>query len=616
MHGEPAKCWLKLLCEHSGHRRRLRKALPILDMPAKPYSPHLRPVSRPRHHAAGMVRAAGPTKAGGLSGLIGSGRTGNPDCTCWVSRVFYGLVNTIRLGPARLIWPSNEVEAFIRKQAQEHLLSRFPVGTFKTPETVNSILQHQFAFYDAHLRQLVGRVASRDAAQFVLFQYDEAAKILHNAHLNEAEAEQWSEVEGTFRRGVKYITELMCLERPGDIPAVPKGFAGSTMELVFALAENAVRLAEMSNRVFHMYPEQWYVIVGRPQDRYDFTLRISGPDETFDAQFQTRVIRDRRSRDRYVPMPQFDMHTITHQKYLDTAFKSSFGMSYGEFIFMITQTIEGAQPAPDGCPTLFIHEKKLLAELGKSGMPPEAIDTAIRGFSVRAEHLEQEKRVLYRPKQSSRAYRRGFFVMPHKEGPHLAFSKSMAQECMAMLANSVCYQYLPSEWQTPDTKNALSSLSGAAGKWFENIVTNNMGSLGIAGGRIKGTLGKDTQRISVPESVGEMDFLGYSPSEKAIVLAEAKMTSSGLEAAIWRDDVYEFVTSKKSFALKFRRKIAWVRENLAAVAGAMGCPVPERFHFVMLTLYPCIAAPMIKDFKCVSVAEFRLDYDQASGWPY
>lgn len=525
-------------------------------------------------------------------------------------------MNTVRLGPARLIWPSDEVVEFVRDQAQEHLLSRFPIGTFKTPDTVNDILQHQFAFYDAQLRRLVRRIASRDAVEFILFQYDQAAKILHGAHLDQAEIEQWSQLEGIFRRGIKYIIELMCLERPGDVPTSPKDLAGSTMELIFALAENAVRLAEMSHRVFNIYQEQWYVIVGQPRDGYDFTLRISGPDELFDAHFQARVVRDRKSRDRYVPMPQFDMHTPTHQKYLDDAFRASFGMSYGEFIYVITQTIKGAQPAPGGIPTLFINEQNLLAELGKSGFPPDAIDLALRGFSVRAEHLEQENRVVYRPKQSSRAYRRGFFVMPHKEGPHLAFSRAMAQECMAMLANSVSYQYLPSEWRTLETKNALSSLSGAAGKWFEKIVADNLRSLGIVGGRTKGALGKGSQRIFIPESVGELDFLGYSSADNAIVLVEAKMTSSGLEAAIWRDDIYEFVTSKKSFALKFRRKIVWVNENLTAIAAAIECPVPKRFRFVLLTLYPCIAAQMIKDFKCVSITEFMLDYHQASCWPY
>ena len=525
-------------------------------------------------------------------------------------------MNTIRLGPAKLIRPSKDVEIFVRSQAEDHLLERFPIGTFKNPVDVNAIIQHQFNFYDSNLRRLVSRISSRDAAQFLLFQYDQASEILHGEKLDVDEARQWSSMEGTFRRSIKFILELMCMNRPVGPPAVPKEYAGSTMEIVFFLAENAVHLAEMSNRVHAMFPEQWYAMIGPKDHDHDFTLRISGPDEQFDHIFSKRVIRDRVSRNEFVPMPQFDIHTATHQGFLDAAFSQSFGMTYGEFIFVISQMIDKAQPAPDGFPVLFIHEEKLLQGLYQSGMSSRGIDLAVRGFSIRAEHLEEENRTVYKPKQSSRAYRRGFFSIPHESGQHLAFSKSMARECMMLLVNSVCYQYLPSEWRSEGTKKALATLSGAAGRWFEKTVERNLGTLGITGGRAKGWIGKGTNRIAIPDEVGELDFLGYDSQNNTIFLVEAKMTYTGLEAAFWRDDIHEFVTSKRSFAVKFRRKIEWVNRNLTEITRALGFQAVRDFKCAMITLYPCVAAQMIKDFKCVSVTELMLDYRERGGWPY
>ena len=378
-----------------------------------------------------------------------------------------------------------------------------------------------------------------------------------------------------------------------------------------------VDLAHQSDCVHSVFPHD---CVARVFDSgpYDFTIDIEGAHIGYDRTFSDRVIRDRESRNQFVGFPQFDNHTATHQRYLDDAFSQSFGMSYGEFIAALISVINDCQPSlhPNAFPTLFVRRGQVIDELAKSGRSREAIERAIDGFCVTPAKLIAERRVVWKPKQECRAYRRGFFVLPHETGPHLAFSREMARESLVQLVNWISYQHLPPEWKTPATQKALADLSGGAGEWFEDVVCRNLKSLGLIGQRAHRTIGSGDQLLRIPDSVGEIDFLGYHPQEQYLILAEAKMVMTGLEARYWRDDIDQFVFCSGSYAERFRRKVSWVKENAASISSALGFGPIQGVAHVMLTLYPCIARTFIPDFECVSLTEFMLDYERKSGWPY
>ena len=461
-------------------------------------------------------------------------------------------------------------------------------------------------------------MASRDAAELFLFQYDEANRILHGKDLlSIREREEWEAIEGTFRRALKYIVELICIRRPSERSRIPLHFAGEAAEVALALAENALHLAEMSHRVFSVFPNAWTAEIRRDGPASDFDLRIHGGFAGFDVRFLERLKRDRNARQDFTGWPPFDMHTDTHARFLNSAFTSSFGVGYDQFIAVVSNTIRGSRPAPKGFPTLFIHREKLFDALtAASRLPRDAVAIALRGFTVSAENLLADERVAFRPKQQSRAYRRGFFEFSHETGQHLAFSEAMAQECLIHLCSGVCYRHLPTEWMTSATEAALTELSRAAGKWFETVVQQNLSRLGIIGTRYKDSIGTRPLRVAIPPSVGELDFLGHHPEEQALILVEDKMTFTGLEAVFWRDDLSQFAQGEKSYAAKFRRKIAWVQENRSTIAAALGLTNVSRVHSAMITLYPCIAAEVIADFLCVSLTEVMLDYRAYGRWPY
>jgi hypothetical protein len=192
----------------------------------------------------------------------------------------------------------------------------------------------------------------------------------------------------------------------------------------------------------------------------------------------------------------------------------------------------------------------------------------------------------------------------------------MARENLIQLVNWVSYRQLPEEWKTPATCKALANLSLTASKWFEEIATRNLRSLGIMGPRAHKTIGSIGHLIQIPDFVGEMDFIGCHPQEKLLILIECKMVMSGLEPCYWRHDLDRFIWDRNSHAEHFRRKLTWIKENFRAIAAAVDCPEATRIGAAMLTLYPCLAGTIIDDFPCVSLTEFMLDYERKSEWPF
>jgi len=519
-------------------------------------------------------------------------------------------------GPSRIFRPSLELEISLRHAARQHLLARFPPGEYRGGKLANEIVQHQFGFYQEHLRPAIESLPNSVTLDFLLSQYDQSSQILHGTAISDPrEREAWAWIEPVFRRAIKYIAELLCV----DSFSARRGLAGTravaALETAIVCAESMAHLAHESDLVHSIFPDNCTVAV-RDDGPIHCNIAITGRHSGYDRAFQARVIRDRQSRDRFVPSPQFDNHTDTHARYLNTAFQQSFGISYAEFIAAIVLVINGAQPAPNGPSSLFVHRGKVIDQLAKSGWPRHAIERAIEGFTIAANSLLDEKRAIWNPKQEHRTYRRGFYAIPHQTGLHLAFSRTMAQESLVQLVTWAPYKHLPKEWRTPPTISALANLSQAAGEWFERVTCQRLTELGIIGQPFQRRIGNSQGGINIPGLIGGIDFLGYCSKQRLIVFAEAKMVMSGLEARYWRDDIHEFVTGSDSYADRFRKKRAWVKANLKDIGTALGCAQPAGLATAMLTLYPCIARQFIPDFPCVSLTEFLLDYEQHSRWPY
>jgi hypothetical protein len=494
-------------------------------------------------------------------------------------------------------------------------LARFSPGIYRGATAVNEIIQHQFSFYQKLLCLQVEKLPIRSTLDFLLSQYDNTGRIFHGDDITDpSERESWTVVQPMYRRAIKYIAEMLCIAS-----TYRNGSRGPNsvemLESAVTCAESMVCLAHESDLAHSIFPEDCVVTVFGKGPTH-CSIAIGGSHAENNRSFQARVICDRESRERFIPHPQFDIHTDTHATYLNAAFQKSFNMGYGEFIDTIILVIDNARPVLNGPSNLFVNRDTFINEIAKSGRPRQAIECAINGFSIFARRLIEERRVVWNPKQENRAYRRGFYVFPHQTGLHLAFSHAMAQENLMQLVNWVSYKHLPKEWQTLETKSALNNLAHAGGEWFEQLICRRLSGLGFVGQSIFRNVKNQHERLQIPNSIGDIDFLGYHKEQRLLVVLEAKMVMAGEEARYWRDDLDEFVFRSGSYAEHFRKKQAWVKANAARIASILGYGPVRAVGAAMLTLYPCIARDFITDFPCVSLTEFMLDYERSCGWPY
>src|ERR1044072_8460371 len=115
-------------------------------------------------------------------------------------------------GSVRILRPRPQTVRFFRNAARAHLLREFHVGNYPGSDFANRILQHQFEFFSKSLVALVPKLVTRDALEFVLFQYDQAGKILHAKGIKHpVDVDRWLGIEGNFRRALKYLAEMICL---------------------------------------------------------------------------------------------------------------------------------------------------------------------------------------------------------------------------------------------------------------------------------------------------------------------------------------------------------------------------------------------------------------------
>lgn len=528
------------------------------------------------------------------------------------------MLNLVQYGQRQIFRPAREVEGWIQAGAWEHLQARFKPGEYRG-SAGNEVILHQFRYYERLLETALPKLCGRDEMEFLLMQFDEATKLLHgHGILDLREREAWSRVEPHFKRGIKFVLERLLMLSTGRIQASSRKECLLAMNVAVACAEQAAHLAQESDMVHTIFPDDAVVTVYE-NGPLQFKIKATGKHEGWADRYHDRIRRDREYRSEVIEGPPFDFHTETHRLYLDRPFMEAFGADYAHFIEALRQTIDGSRPSlhPDALSTLFIPQEKLVQELHRaSSMPVEAIKRALAGFTVTAENLKKEGRVLHKPKQAHRALRRGFFLMPHASGPHLAFSHAMARENLIHMCGSVAFQRLPPEWQAPGIQAGLIALSKEAGQWFERQLARQLRRLGYSGGRALRQVGQADQSLPIPGDVGEIDFLGIDLTRRVIVVAEAKMIKGGIEPAFWRKEVDEFVKDADSYANRFRKKVAWVSIHRDKISAALGGPSGCQIAFALVTLYPSVVQEFLPDMRCVSITELVLDHERARQWPY
>lgn len=531
-----------------------------------------------------------------------------------------------RFGGIAVFRPGWTATIALRNESEEHFRSRFKTGTYSGRDAVNGILHHQFAFYTWKLGQLIPRLASRDYLEFLLFQYNCTADVESRAkdgRLTEQEEAHWQATGPILRRALKYLAERTVLLSPPHSSRVqePANMLHDA-EQALICAEQLTQLYMESDKVFTLFSDTTTVEV-LPEGELD--LFRTHCEQDFSSDIVFRVHRDTKHRDRFVPSLPPQMLPPGQDQYLADPFRQTIGVTLQEALEVIRAVLDHAEAPATGFKIPFCSREMIVSQTARlSGFPRQSIEKALAGFAVTRSGMESEGREIFKPKQEHRAYRRGFFEMPHETGPHFAWSQRMAFENAALLIADIPMKQVPVEWNSPAVESALGRLSNAVGKWFETSVVRNFRSLGFIGiESAKDAVGQGRTALPIPPDIGEIDFLGHSQTDHAIIIAECKFVRGGAEPKFYRDDLKEFVTGDNAFMKRLGRKAEWVISNLPSVrhslSDATGSPIgndTRRVLSVMVTYYPSCAAHFCNSAPCVSLAEFMLDYQYGGKWPY
>ncbi len=477
------------------------------------------------------------------------------------------------------------------------------------------------------LRSEIAKSASRLLLEFILAQYDAATEIegkYRAGQLSGEEAAYWADRGKGIRRALKHLAETVTLLAPPEAPLLDPDALALNLDTIVICGEILVNLYIMSDQTHGVHPNDTVLTI-HPEGALDYVeLRVKDFKKYSD--FPSRVRRDAARQEVYLPslLPHFDLGYQSAA--LDAAFRAEFGFSYKDAIHALAQLIDEAVVQDrESFDVPFVRRDQIVDRVREAmGWAPASVERLLAGFTLTKEAMEDEGRVIYKPKQEHRALRRGFFEMPHASGPHLAWSRRMARECLFELMRGTVFQRCPKEWRAAPINEALAAMQNGAGDWFEAQVDRNMATFGALGKpSLKNGIGIGADRIAIPREVGEIDYLGFLPARACSWFSKTRWSTGDFEPAFFRDDISNFHDGRKPYAEQLRRKLTWVRQNLAAVCKGLSSLLPgrppitaTRLAGALVTLHPTYASYFIPDYPCVALSELMDGFAERGGWPY
>lgn len=524
-----------------------------------------------------------------------------------------------RIGGIEFFRASEAHEDRVYKRIKNAVFGEFLPGEYSNKEDIVRIVNKIFLFYYEILDEFLPKIEPKSFVGFLVREYERYGRI-SDAHkrgeLSDEEDVFWMSYALGARRGIKHLLELLCISdmQSEKISRDPQE-QWDAINMVFIVAEELVNMYMRSDFYTHLLDEVTLKL--NPEEYVYFNVLQDG-GIVFDPR---EGVRDE---SKYIPNPDFLQDTETQSRLLEKGFRERLGVTFSEALGAIKWIIENYSESGNPESPGFFRRQEVV-EVFKSNfhITSDQADLLIRGFSLTAQCMKEEGRELFRPKQEYRAYKRAFFTDASSGDDLLFFSRRMAEECCTLIVRDLAFKKLPPEWRSKKINDDLAQISAKAGRWFESVVESNLNKIGFIGvTSLKALHFKSKNRIMIPRDVGEIDFLGFCPKEKMLIVVEAKQVGVATEPRMYLDDYSKFLSDKGSYGEKFERKYKWVQENAADVEvylqDKFDCAVKaESIGYVMITRYPSFVSLKISEFTCISLPEFMQKYATSGGqWTF
>ncbi len=509
-----------------------------------------------------------------------------------------------------------QVAAIVKKQ--------YPAGVYKNDsKKLVAIVNLMVSEYNKILQTALDQSAGNQLIQTSLWQYSEQHKVLMSGSSNGYTQQALEDAE-IKTRAHKYLAERCLAFQRDDELCKDKNQCLMHAAEAMVCADQIVHLSVVSDQIAND------VMVS------DFELTIPASDDLIQIDgnradykdFGQRLALSNQMRNQIFSGSTIDLNENKLSQDLEPAFSKEFLFRYGEIMELIEYINEEVQHAKPGAFGTMMVEKAniimLMKEYAKQHftISDQQCEQILAGLTVFPNKVAIGNKGFFNPQLESRALKRCFFETTFNGKLHLAWVPELVDVSIEAITKALAFGEFPLEWSsTKEITDRVSAISNERGDWFEKEIARVVKTLGIKGPASNTAIGQKKFRIKLLPKPGELDFIGWSPNDKALVVAEAKMLKWAGEPRVVRNQDQKFTEPTDGYVDKLNRKIEWIANNLEAVIDALksdGWDVgkPASINSAFITFEPVFAKYKVKNYPVVSLAEFVDSYTKAGKWPY
>lgn len=506
-----------------------------------------------------------------------------------------------------IITPRNSIAFQVRKDVETYIRSKYAPGIYQNPKIINSIIKDVFSFLDNKITPLIQKLSCFELIKLLLDEYSKSCAVqeYYSRGVSSPSRELWKERNG-FRRSVKYLAEKM-LEFFEENKQISMDVQLTDFELLIELTETAFDFSFQSATTYGISRERTvYELYKESTNPYQQYYNLNIVDCDYEASENAKLIY------RQFVEKNGGLHNNLFKNY-DEALKreqndeSCINLQYIFKIFDILQHLDSQTN------DIFIKKNELKRFLTENhNIPLNSANLFFDVFSINKEKLKKEPRVIYNTKQKYRLKTRFILEFESNKTSYLLYTLEMLNEAYIMFHKSLCYNNLPNELKSEKLNDISAQITKSYGKKFEIFANSFLITKGFVGNNSKRKL---PSGLRIPNDVGEIDFLGYSKDHQRVVCFEFKNIFYSTDPLEFRDDLDTFIRKKDSYLNKFKKKIDFVKAHIEELTNYYrqkdSVELSKSQLIVgMLTYAPNISRFFMTDCKCMSLAEFEVEWEQ------
>ncbi len=525
------------------------------------------------------------------------------------SRLKYEIIGGVKIYEAR-----TTVRKRIRLLAERHLKSKFKEGVYKGIEDCNSIYKFLFEFYKLKIDTIITNIVDQDFFTFFLFQFEQSSKInklFYENKLSNREWDFWKFHGPTIRQAIDYLLEIGVYNRKEETYLNQFDFNNNiALDELWICTKQAIDYANLSNNIAWL-KNQNPVVEIKPYGE-DFFIN-NGFSENFIFKECFEKYLNLTSSSKY----GIDNELINDTKleYLNIQFSflnepliQTIGITLKQFYEIISQIIYSNEYISDYIEIPLTDKKALFSSISINfNIDIKILDAVFdeitissgKKSSIDIWNYNRENRFSFKP----------FLEVNINNRTFLTWSPTKLKNFLDLFANGLIFKKIPKGWNSKSVELSLSKYSNFAGKWFENLVVDNLALFGIIGQKYERTI----FGIKIPKYVGGLDYFGYFEEDNCIVLLECKYINSSFESRGFRQEQDKFIEFEK----KLMKKTGWILENYSDIISKMDLNANNlpSLKIAFVTYYNSIANCVLEEFEATTLKELCFQLKQKKRWP-